>query len=147
MARSTMFSFLMQGTGTPPTSWAKVVDIKDYADLGGSPEALDATTLTNWARVYIEGIEETQSNLTFTCNYTLADYQTVKALEGTEKHWAVWFGGTKAGTTVTPTGSAGKFLFDGYLHVHVVGKGVNEVQEMQIDIIPTTEISLSASTT
>lgn len=147
MARSTMFSFLMQGTGTGTLTWAKVVDIKDYADLGGSPEALDATTLTNWARVYIEGIEETQSNLTFTCNYTLADYQSVKALEGSEKHWAVWFGGTKAGTTVTPTGSAGKFQFDGYLHVHIVGKGVNEVQEMQIDIIPTTEISLNASTT
>ena len=143
MARSTMFSFLMEGTGTPPTSWAKVVDIKNYADLGGSPEALDATTLTNWARVYIEGIEETQSNLTFTANYEKADYNTVKALEGSERHWAVWFGGTKAGTTVTPTGLAGKFQFDGYLHVHVLGKGVNEVQEMQIDIIPTTEITLT----
>lgn len=143
MARSTMFSFLMQGTGTPPNTWTEVIPIKDYADLGGAPEALDATTLKNWARVYIEGIEETQSNLTFTCNYEAADYQTVKALEGSEKHWAVWFGGTKAGTTVTPTGSAGKFAFDGYLHVHVVGKGVNEVQEMQIDIIPTTEITFS----
>ena len=145
MARSTMFSFLMEGTGTGTLTYATVVPIKDYPELGGSPEALDATTLTNWARVYIEGIEETQSLLSFTCNYELTDYQTVKALEGSERHWAVWFGGTKSGTTVTPTGSAGKFIFDGYLHAHVIGKGVNEVQEFQIDIIPTSEISLETA--
>ena len=141
MARSTMYSFLMQGNGSVYT---KVVDIKDYPDMGGSPEALDATTLTNWARVYIEGIEETQSQLSFTANYELADFSTVKNLEGSLRHWAVWFGGTRSGSTVTPTGSSGKFIFDGYLHAHVIGKGVNEVQEMQIDIIPATEISLSA---
>ena len=140
MARSTMYSFLMQGNGTVYT---KVVDIKNYPDLGGSPEALDATSLTNWARVYIEGIEETQSQLSFTCNYELADFSTVKALEGSLRSWAIWFGGTRSGSTVTPTGSAGKFAFNGYLHAHVVGKGVNEVQEMQIDIIPATEISWS----
>lgn len=142
MARNTSFSFLMEGTGTGTLSYAKVVDIKDYPDIGGAPEALDATSLTNWARVYIEGIEETQSNLSFTCNYELTDYQTVKALEGSERHWAIWFGGTRSGNVVTPTGSAGKFIFDGYLHVHIVGKGVNEVQEMQIDIIPSSEMSL-----
>ena len=69
---------------------------------------------------------------------------TVKGLEGSLRHWAIWFGGTKSGSTVTPSGSAGKFIFDGYLHAFVLGKGVNEVQEMQIDIIPTTEISLTA---
>lgn len=142
MARNTMFSFLMEGTGTGTLSYSKVCDIKTYPEIGGSPESLDATSLTNWARVYIEGIEETQSLLSFTCNYELTDYQTVKALEGSERHWAIWFGGTKSGTTVTPTGSAGKFIFDGYLHVHVLGKGVNEVAEFQIDIIPTTEMTL-----
>ena len=144
MARNTMFSFLMEGTGTSSLTYAKVCDIKTYPEIGGSPESLDATSLTNWARVYIEGIEETQSLLSFTCNYELATYQTVKGLEGSLKHWAIWFGGTKSGSTVTPTGSAGKFTFDGYLHAHVLGKGVNEVQELQIDIIPTTEMSLTA---
>ena len=142
MARSTMYSFLMKSDNG--SAYTKVVDVKNYPDLMGSPESLDATSLTNWARVYIEGIEETQSTLSFTCNYELADFSTVKALEGSLRHWAVWFGGTRSGSTVTPTGSAGKFTFDGYLHAHVVGKGVNEVQEMQIDIIPATEISWTA---
>ena len=145
MARSTMYSFLMEGTGSGSVlTYAKVVDVKDYPDVGGSPEALDATTLSNWARVYIEGIEETQSLLSFTANYTLADFSTVKALEGSLRHWAIWFGGTRSGSTVTPSGVAGKFIFDGYLHAHLVGKGVNEVQEMQLDIIPATEISITA---
>lgn len=143
MARNTMFSFLMEGTGSSTLTYAKVCDIKDYPDVGGSVEALDATSLTNWARVYIEGIEETESQMSFTCNYDLATYQTVKALEGSERHWAIWFGGTKSGSTVTPTGSAGKFTFDGYLHAHILGKGVNEVMEFQIDIIPSTEIVLT----
>lgn len=142
MAKNTKFTFLMEGTGTGALTYAKVVDVKDVPELGGSPEALDATTLTNWARVYIEGIEETQSMLSFTCNYELADYQTVKTLEGSERHWSVWFGGTKSGSVVTPTGSDGKFSFDGYLHAHILGKGVNEVREFQIDIIPTTEIEI-----
>ena len=145
MARNTMFSFLMEGTGTSTLSYSKVCDIQTYPEIGGSPESLDATSLTNWARVYIEGIEETQSLLSFTCNYELTDYQTVKALEGSERHWAIWFGGTKSGSTVTPTGSAGKFIFDGYLHAHVLGKGVNEVAEFQIDIIPTTEMTLETT--
>lgn len=144
MAKNTKFTFLMEGTGTGTLTYAKVVDVKDVPELGGSPEALDATTLTHWARVYIEGIEETQSLLSFTCNYELADYQAVKALEGSEKHWSVWFGGTKSGNTVTPTGADGKFNFDGYLHAHILGKGVNEVREFQIDIIPTTEIVIDA---
>lgn len=142
MARNTMYSFLMQGTGTSSITYSKLVDIKDYPDLGGAPEALDATTLTNWARVYIEGIEETQSNLEFTCNYVMADYQTLKALEGdTAKHFSIWFGGTRAGSVVTPSGSAGKWNFDAFIHTHVIGKGVNEVQEMQVTLIPSTEIT------
>lgn len=142
MARNTMYVFLMEGTGTGTLTYSKVVDIKDFPDMGGSVEALDKTTLTNWARTYIEGIEETDSTLPFTSNYTLADYQTLKALEGSERHFALWIGGTKSGDTVTPTGVDGKFIFDGYIHTHLLGKGVNEVMEMQSDIIPSTEITL-----
>ena len=145
-ARSTMYNFLMEGTGSGSTlTYAKVVDIKNTPQLQGSAEALDVTTLSNWARVYIPGIEETQSQLSMTANYTLADFSSVKALEGSLRHWAIWFGGTRSGSTVTPTGSAGKFTFDGFLHAHVPEKGVNEVQEMQLDIIPATEIVFSAS--
>ena len=39
--------------------------------------------------------------LEFTANYTKTDYNTVAALKGTENDYAVWFGGTVSGSTVT----------------------------------------------
>ena len=53
----------------------------------------------------------------------------------------MWFGGTEnADGTVTPTGTEGKFFFDGQLSVRVTGGGVNEVRGMGITIAPTTVI-------
>ena len=34
---STYKTFLMQGTGTGTLTYAKVVDIKSYPDIGGAP--------------------------------------------------------------------------------------------------------------
>lgn len=139
MAISTYKVFLMKkGSGS---TYDKLVDIKDYPDLGGEPEMLDTTTLSDGARTYIPGIQS-QEALTFTANYTSADYATLKALEGTEYDFAVWFGGTVAGGVATPTGSDGKFEFKGKLVVFVTGGGVNEVVDMTISIAPSTEITV-----
>lgn len=76
--------------------------------------------------------------------HTLEEYKKLKALEGTEKEFAVWFGGTEAGDTVTPTGDSGKFKFKGSLSVYANGGGTNEVVEMTITIAPSTVISMDA---
>jgi hypothetical protein len=72
----------------------------------------------------------------------LADYKKLKALEGQDKQYAVWFGGTESGDTVTPTGSDGKFKFNGSLSVYANGGGVNEVVDMTITIAPSTPITM-----
>ena len=90
-------------------------------------------------QTYIPGIQCLDA-LEFTSNYTLADYKKLKALEGTEYDYAVWFGGTEVGDTVTPTGSDGKFKFKGQLSVFPVGGGVNEVVDMTTTIAPSTPI-------
>lgn len=136
MAISTFKTFLMKGTGS---SWEKLIDIKDYPDLGSPPEMLDATTMSHPARVYVLGIDETDS-LQFTANYTLAEYMAIKALAGIETDFAVWLGGTVVNDVVTPTGVDGKFEFKGYATVTKNGGGVNEVQNMTITIAPTTVI-------
>ena len=137
MATSSYMTFLMKGS-------EKLVDIKDFPDLGGAPEMLETTTLSDNMQTYIEGIQS-QDALEFTANYTLEDYNKLAALKGTETEYGVWFGGTE-GTDgkVTPSGSEGKFSFKGYLTARVVGKGVNEVREMIISIAPSTPISLDA---
>ena len=131
--------------GSSGDTYEKLVDIKDFPDLGGPPEMLETTTLSDGAQTYIPGIQSLDS-LEFTANYTKEDYSTLKTLEGTETEFAVWFGGTVSGGTVTPTGSDGKFEFSGQLSVFPVGGGVNEVVDMTITIAPSTVISFSAGT-
>jgi hypothetical protein len=143
MAISTYKTFLMKGTGG---AWSKLIDIKEFPDLGGVPEMLDTTTMSDGARTYILGIQETEA-MTFTANYTLADYVAIKALENVEQDFAVWLGATVENEIATPTGVDGKFEFKGYITVTKTGGGVNEVQNMTITIAPTTVIRQTAGTT
>lgn len=141
MAISTYKVFLMESTDGE-TTWTKVIDIKDFPDLGGTPEMLETTTLSDGMQTYIPGIQSLDA-LEFTSNYTLEDYKKLKGMKGTEKHFAVWFGGTESGDTVTPTGTDGKFKFKGQLSVYPVGGGVNEVVDMKISIAPSTPITMA----
>lgn len=138
MAISTYKIFLMQKKAS---AWEKVVDIKEFPDLGGTPEMLETTTLSDKMQTYIPGIQSLDA-LEFTSNYTLEEYKKLKALEGIDNEYAVWFGGTESGDTVTPTGSDGKFKFNGQLSVFPVGGGVNEVVDMTITIAPSTPITM-----
>lgn len=137
MAISTYKAFLMHKNAS---NYEKLTDIKEFPDLGGAPEMLETTTLSDRTQTYIPGIQSIDS-LEFTANYTLAEYQKLKKMEGTEKEFAIWFGGTEAGDTVTPTGSDGKYAFKGQLSVYVNGGGTNEVVEMTITIAPSSVIS------
>lgn len=140
MAENTYGTYLMKGTTTSgTTTYSKLIDIKDYPDIGGAPEQLETTTLSDKMQTFILGIQKTDS-LEFTCNYTKSDYTTLKALEGEELDLAIWFGGSESGGTVTPTGSNGKFKFKGSISVHVTGKGVNEVREMVVTAAASTVI-------
>lgn len=141
-AISTYKIFLMKKS---TDTYAKLVDIKDFPDLGGAPEMLETTTLSDKMQTYIPGIQSNDA-LEFTSNYNKTDFTTLKALEGEETEFAVWFGGTEAGGVVTPTGTDGKFNFKGYLSVFPVGGGVNEVVDMTINIAPSTAITVDSGT-
>jgi hypothetical protein len=145
MATSTYKSFLMKGnTSGSTTTWEKLIDIKDYPDLGGEPEMIPSTTLSDGIETNVVGVQ-TLGSLSFTANYDLADYTALKALEGTEGQYAVWFGATGSGSSLTPTGSEGKFEFTGQPSVFVVGKGVNEVREMTISFAASVAPELDTS--
>ena len=140
MASSTYKTYLMYKKAS---TYEKLVDIKDFPDLGGSPEMLETTTLSDSMQTFVEGIQSSDA-MEFTINYDLATYETLMAMKGTETEFAVWFGGTESEGVVTPTGADGKFEFKGYLSVRVTGKGVNEVKEATISIAPSTPITLAA---
>lgn len=136
MEISTYKTFLMT---KDTNAWKKVIDIKEFPDLGGTPEMIEITTLSDKVQRNIPGVQSLDA-LEFTANYTLTDYKALKALEGTEKEFAVWFGGTESGDTVTPNGSDGKFKFKGQLSVYTNGGGTNEVVEMTISIAASSAI-------
>ena len=140
MAISTYKIFLMMKS--EGSTYQKLVDIKDFPDLGGAPEMLETTTLSDKMQTYIPGIQSLDA-LEFTANYTKTDFTTLKALEGQEKEFAVWFGASDNGGTLTPDGSDGKFEFKGQLSVFPVGGGVNEVVDMTITIAPSTPITMN----
>ena len=140
MAISTYKSFLMHKKSS---TYEKLVDIKSFPDLGGSPELLETTTLSDGMTTNILGIQSLDA-LEFECNYTKEDYAKLKAMEGTVADFAVWLGGTVSGNTVTPTGSEGKFEFKGQLAVYVNGGGVNEVVNMTVSIAASTPITMGA---
>lgn len=142
MAISTYKVFLMKKASAGET-YEKLVDIKEFPDLGGEPEMLETTTLSNNMQTYIAGIQSLDG-LSFTANYDMTDFQKLKALEGKTDSYAVWFGGQESAGVVTPDGSNGKFEFDGQLSVYPVGGGVNEVVDMNISIAPSTPITFSA---
>jgi hypothetical protein len=130
MAISTYGIFLMHKNAE---TYEKLIDIKDFPDLGGAPEMLETTTLSDAMQTYIEGIQSSEA-LEFTANYTKEDYTKLTALKAKLESYAVYFG---------EEGTNGKFEFDGYLSARVNGGGVNEVVGMTISIAPATEITIS----
>lgn len=133
MAISTFGIQLMhKGTGS---TYTKLIDIKDFPDLGGAPEMLETTTLSDSMQTYINGIQSSDA-LEFTANYTKADYTTLIALKDKIEAYAVWFGNE---------GADGKFEFSGSLAVRVNGGGVNEVVNMTISIAPSTPITMATT--
>ena len=136
MAINTYGIQLMKGTGSGTSkTYEKLIDIKDFPDLGGAPELLETTTLSDSMQTYINGIQSSDA-LEFTANYTKEDYTklTASTIKGQKVPYAVFFG---------ENGVNGKFEFEGYLSVRVNGGGVNEVVGMTISIAPATEITVS----
>lgn len=140
MARNSFKSYLMHKSGS---TWAKLCDIKEFPDLGKAPDTLETTTLSDPMKTYINDIMDVGGGLEFNLNYDPAVYTTLKALEGTEEEYAVWFGATEEAGVYTPDGSEGKFTFTGDLSVYVKGASVSAVVEMGVSIAPTTPIVFS----
>ena len=132
---STYKTYLMAKTGSP-SAYAQLCNINNYSDVGGAPETIDMTSLSDPIKVSINGIQG-QDAMTFEVNYNPTVYSNIKAYQDEKAHdFALYFGATISGSTVTPDGSDGKFEFSGTLSVWVNGGNVNEGRKMTISIAP-----------
>lgn len=139
MATSTYQTYLMHGTGTGTVTYEKLIDIKEFPDLGTDPELLETTTLSDDMQTFIMGIHGNEG-LQFSANYDKTDYTALKALENKTEKYAVWFGSSSNGD---PDGHEGKFSFEGQLSVRPTSGGVNQVRGMQITIAASTPIAFA----
>ena len=110
----------------------KVVDIKDFPDLIGEPNMLETTTLSDEAVTNIPGIRSSDM-LTFTCNYTKADFTAVNEKANTALYYALEFS------------DGSKFTWQGQHTCGVPGKGVDEVIEFTINIAASTAVEFAAA--
>ena len=128
MAINTSMTFLMKGTLSGSTVvYEKFLDVTSSPDLGGNSNKLDATTLSDKAHKYINGIEDNGDAIEFKHNYTWTDYKKAHAEKGTDNYWAVYMGIDSSGD---PDGHDGIFEFKGDMEVTKDGNEVDQVSTM-----------------
>lgn len=131
-ATSTINSFLYHFTGTSkPTSLTggeKVDDIKKYPDLGGAPDTIETTTLSDSFQTSVNGVQKVDA-FEFTFNYSPEGYQKLVDLQkkGEKEWWAVVLGADANGT---PDGHDGVTVWQGGLSAYINSGDVNAVREM-----------------
>ena len=123
MAKCTNKTFLMVGD-TSSSSFTKLVDITEYPDLGGDPEKLDATTLSDDKKRNILGLPDSL-DMKFKALYEKADYKKLLALKDTMKKFRLYFG---------EDGVDGIWEWEGKLEVYPNSGGVGAVREMSFSI-------------
>ena len=110
----------------------KVVDIKDFPDMIGDPEMIETTTLSDAQVTNIPGIKSSDT-LTFTCNYTKADFTAVNSEANKPLYYELSFS------------DGSKFTWQGQHTCGLPGKGVNEVVEFTINIAASTAVEFAAT--
>lgn len=114
------------------STWEKLVDIKEFPDMGKAPSTVDTTTLSDHMKTYLNGLVDPGS-LEFNANYDKEDYAKLKALEADDDH--------KYGIQFGKQGEDGVFTWTGDLSVWIKGGGVEAAVDMGIAIAPATEIT------
>lgn len=135
---STYQTYLMYRTTTNGT-YGKLIDITSFPDLIPPKERIDITSLSDYMRVYIQGIGDT-SEFQFGANYTPENYAKIVGLEGKQYNYAVWFGASGTQGSETPDGHNGKFEWTGDVSAGISGGGVNEAVGMTISCTPATVV-------
>lgn len=122
----------LHNSATGEGSFTKFADIKDFPDLFGEPNTLETTTLSDSMQTFIPGIKQVEA-LAFTLNWDKTIASKIKGMEGKESYWKVIFS------------DGAEFSFAGQPALGVTGKGVDEVLEMTLTIVPSSVIEMTVT--
>ena len=121
-------------SATSGGTYAKLVDIVTYPDMGSDPSKLDTTTLSAVSmKTFILGLQDSP-DLTFECNYDKTAYALIKGLEGDLTYFKLEFG---------EAGVDGIFSWSGKISIKVSGAGVDEVRKMTLTLSAEAEITFA----
>ena len=139
-ASSTSYTYLIyKASGS--SSFTKLCSIKDFPDLGGSPDQIDVTDLDDDVQKFILGVQS-MSAMEFTANYDMATFKLLDGLATGELYdFGVSFGNK------TDADAYGIFTWKGQLAVWATGGSVNNPREMKISISATTKVKLDETAT
>ena len=127
------YNVVLKTSTTASGTYTKLVDIKDFPDLGSAPDTIEVTTLSDKMKRYVQGLQDTGS-FEFTYNYTKDDFTKVKALDDNAKHFfELDFGNDGAG-------GEGSFYFSGQVSTYVSGAGTGAVVEAKIIVTCDSEV-------
>ena len=132
MAMTTQGTQLLYGTAAG--SLTELCRIKDFGDLIGDPNLVDATDLTDKQQVNLLGVL-TSDVITFAANYESETYAGVAEKANTPAYYALRF----------KDGSG--FTWQGQHSCGVPGKGVDDVLEFTINIVNSSAVEHSESIT
>lgn len=127
-------------------AWSKLCDISEFPDMATPPEGIDVTTLSDWCHTYIAGLIDTGGNLEFSGFLDETTLPLVAAGTSGVEDLAFWVGGTKSGSTITPTGSILKVEFKGTYTAVLGGAGADEAFPVTIAVAPQTVPTYTAGT-
>lgn len=134
---ATINTFLMhfEGATARPTSTdltkaKKVCDITSYPAMGGNPNQLDVTTLSDSIKRSINGLKDTDQ-FEFGSNYIKGDKVKLDTLEkkGEAEWWGLFLG---AGSDGEPDGHDGIFTWQGGLTSYLDSGDVDAARTMKI---------------
>lgn len=127
------YNVILKTSTTAAGTYTKLVDIKDFPDLGSAPDTIEVTTLSDKMKRYIQGLQDTGS-FEFTYNYTKTDFTKVNALDDNAKHFfELDFGNDGAGCE-------GSFYFSGQVSTYVSGAGTGAAVEAKIIVTCDSEV-------
>lgn len=128
--QSTIGTYLYIGTESADTPF----HIKQYPDLGGSPEQIEVTDCDDDTQKNVPGVASSDS-IDFTANFKEDVFNTLNSLiESAGKNdmfFRLVFG---------DAGQYGAFAWEGKMAVRISGADVNSAREMVISLFPSTEI-------
>lgn len=128
------YNIVLKTSATAAGTYAELVPIKDFPDLGSAPDTIEVTTLRDKMKRYIQGLQDTGS-FEFTYNYTNDAYTKVKALDDNAVHYFELDFGNDG------EGGEGTFFFAGQVSTYIAGTGTNSVVEAKLIVTCDSEVT------